>query len=55
MSVRGTLNGSGFYHHETSEKIRALAAAGMTKNAIATQLNVSERSVYRALSGAEEA
>lgn len=37
-----------------ADQIRALAAEGMTKKAIAAKLNVSERSVYRALAGEEE-
>lgn len=37
-----------------ADQIRVLAAEGMTKKAIATKLNVSERSVYRALAGEEE-
>jgi len=32
-----------------ADQIRALAAGGMTKRAIAGKLSVSERSVYRAL------
>jgi DNA invertase Pin-like site-specific DNA recombinase len=35
-----------------ADQIKVLAAAGMTKSAIAIQLSVSERSVYRALSEA---
>jgi DNA invertase Pin-like site-specific DNA recombinase len=37
------------------DQIRALAAEGMTRKAIAEKLNVSERSVYRALADEEEA
>lgn len=36
-----------------ADQIRALAAEGMTKKAIAEKLGVSERSVYRALAEAE--
>ena len=34
-----------------TDQIRALAIQGMTRKAIAAKLNVSERSVYRALAG----
>ena len=37
-----------------TDQIRALAAEGMTKRAIAAKLNVSERSVYRAPEGEDE-
>lgn len=37
-----------------ADQIKALAAEGLTKKAIAAKLNVSERSVYRALAGEEE-
>jgi DNA invertase Pin-like site-specific DNA recombinase len=37
-----------------ADQIRAFAAQGMTKKAIAEKLDVSERSVYRALAGEEE-
>lgn len=37
-----------------ADKIRALDAAGKTRKAIAAELGVSERSVYRALAGGEE-
>jgi DNA invertase Pin-like site-specific DNA recombinase len=38
-----------------ADQIRALAAEGATRKAIATKLGVSERSVYRALAGLNEA
>ena len=37
-----------------AERVRELAAQGMTRKAIAQALNVSERSVYRVMSGAVE-
>lgn len=53
--VEGRYKGRAPTAMRQADRIRALAAEGVTRKAIAGQLGISERSVYRALDGGEEA